>query len=62
VPGYAYRLKASDFASAAAVQNWNSNGVTASFSSDFDWINGGLKSEKDENNNNRQYICIKAGS
>ena len=62
VPGYAYRLKASDFASAAAVQNWNSNGVTASFSSNFDWINGGLKSEKDENNNNRQYICIKAGS
>jgi hypothetical protein len=61
VGNYAYRFKASDFASNAAVQNWNSNGVTATFNN-FDWINGGLKSDEDESGNNRQYICIKAGS
>lgn len=61
VGNYAYRFKASDFASNAAVQNWNSNGVTATFNN-FDWINGGLKSDEDESGNNRQYVCIKAGS
>ena len=62
VPGYTFKFKASDFASNNAVQNWNSNGVNASFSSKFDWINGGLQSEKDGSGNNRQYFAIKAGS
>ena len=62
VPGYAFRFKASDFPSNTAIQNWNSNGVTATFSDNFDWINGGLKSERDENDNVRQYFRIKAGS
>jgi hypothetical protein len=62
VSDYTYKFKASDFASNAAVQSWNSNGITATFSDEFDWINGGLKSEKDESGNNRQYVCIKAGS
>lgn len=62
VGGYAFRFKASEFASNSAVQNWNSNNVTATFSNKFDWINGGLKTEKDEQGNNRQYIRIKAGS
>lgn len=62
VANYVYRFKASDFASNTAIENWNSNGVTATFSPQFDWINGGLKSEKDENGLNRQYLCIKAGS
>ncbi len=62
ISGYAFRFKASDFASNNAVQNWNSNGITAEFSDNFDWINGGLKSEKDDKGNTRQYLCVKAGS
>ena len=62
VGGYAFRFKASDFASNTAVQGWNSNGVTATFSDNFDWINGGIKDEKDENGNTRQYLCVRAGS
>ena len=62
IEGYAFRFKASDFASNNAIQNWNSNNITAEFSPNFDWINGGLKSEKDENGNVRQYFRIKAGS
>ena len=33
-----------------------------SFSDNFDWINGGLKSETAEDGNNRQFVNIKAGS
>lgn len=62
VPGYIYKFKASDLASNNAVRSWNSNGITASFSDNFDWINGGLHTETDENNNICQYLCIKAGT
>ena len=62
VGDYAFRFKASDFASNSAVQNWKSNNIGATFSDQFDWINGGLRSEKDENNKNRQFVQIKAGS
>lgn len=64
VSGYAFKFKASEFASNEAVENWNSNGVTATFSPKFDWVNGGLtpKVDLDENGNPRQYFCIKAGS
>ena len=58
---YAFKFKASDFASNTAVQNWNSNGVNATFNN-FDWINGGLNTEKDDVGNSRQYVAIKAGS
>ena len=53
VGDYAFKFKASDFASNSAVQNWKSNNIGATFSDQFDWINGGLRSEKDENNKNR---------
>lgn len=62
VGDYAFKFKASDFASDSAIMNWESNGIKASFSEQFDWVNGGLRSEKDENNKNRQFIQIKAGS
>lgn len=62
VGGYSFRLKASDLASNSALQNWSSNGVSASFSQNFDWINGGLKTELDEDDHLRQYICVKAGT
>lgn len=61
VEDYIFKFKASDFASNTAVQNWNSNGVNATFNN-FDWINGGLNTEKDEAGNSRQYVAIKAGS
>lgn len=60
--GYAFKLKASDFSSNIALQNWENNGINATFSENFDWINGGLKNEVDENGENRQFICIKAGT
>lgn len=62
IQGYAFRLKASEFAGNEALRSWNSNGVTISFSDNFDWNNGGIKNELDENGNTRQYICIKAGT
>ena len=62
ISGYAFRLKASDLAGNSALQSWNSNGVTASFSENFDWNNGGIKTELDEDDQVRQYICVKAGT
>lgn len=62
VGGYAFKFKASDFASNEGVQNWSSNNVTVDFSDKFDWINGGLQSEMDTNGVTRQYMRIKAGS
>lgn len=59
---YAFRFKASEFASNTNVQKWNSNGYSAQFSEKFDWYNGGLKTELDENKSARQFLCIKAGS
>jgi len=61
VSGYSFRFKSSDFASNAAVRNWNSEGVTASFSDNFNWTNGGLHTET-EDGNIQQYFCIKAGT
>lgn len=60
--GYDFKFKASDFATNSAVQNWNSNGITATYSDNFDWINGGLHTEEDENGNLQQYFCVRAGT
>ena len=62
VPNYAFKFKANEFADNASIQKWSSNNVTASFSEKFDWINGGLKTELDDNGNPRQFVCVKAGS
>jgi len=67
IGGYDLKLKASDFTSNAALQAYTidgSNNIAKQliFSENFDWTNGGLKTEFDENNNIRQYICVKAGS
>ena len=61
-PGYAFKFKASEFADNSTIKNWSSKGVTIDFSPKFDWVNGGLKTEIDENKNARQYVCVKAGS
>ncbi len=62
ISGYAFRLKASDIATNEALRAWNSNGVNISFSDNFDWNNGGIQTEEDENGNTRQFICVKAGT
>lgn len=65
IPGYAFEFKANKFASNNAIQNWNSNGVTATFSDNFDWINGGLQTEEylDKGiKRNRQCVVVKAGT
>ena len=62
IPGYAFRFKASEMASNDAVENWTSGGVDATFSSNFDWINGGLKTETDSSGVPQQYFCIKSGT
>lgn len=62
VADYAFKFKVSDFSSNNAIQSWEENGTTITFSEKFDWINGGLKTEKDEFGGARQYLAIKAGS
>lgn len=62
VGSYAFKFKASEFASNNAIQEWKSNDVTATFSDNFDWVNGGLKAELDEKGNTRQYVCVRAGT
>lgn len=42
-----------------SLENWEQNGVTLQFSDNFDWDNGGVKSEVDENGDIRKFICIK---
>ena len=62
VDGYAFRFKANEFASNTAVQNWTDGTASVSFSPKFDWINGGLDSERDEAGGTRQFVKVKAGS
>lgn len=63
--GYAFKLKANEFTNNDAIQNWKigvNNEIKLDFSKDFDWINGGLQTEKDELKNNRSFIRVKAGN
>lgn len=62
ISGYDFKLKASELAGNTALRAWSSNGVSATFSSNFDWTNGGIQTELDDSNNPRQYICVKAGT
>lgn len=62
VSGYTFRMKSSDITGNDALRSWASNGVNATFSNNFDWNNGGIKTETDEYGNIRQYICVKAGT
>jgi len=72
VTGYDFRFKASEFATNTAVQAWSASytpvgsnepqdiGIT--FSNNFDWVNGGLHTEYDEDDHLRQYFCVRAGT
>lgn len=62
ISGYAFKLKASDIAGNDALRAWSSNGVDIAFSDNFDWSNGGIQTELDDNGNVRQFICVKAGT
>lgn len=62
-PNYAFKFKASDFASNSAVQNWSGDDYSVTFSANFDWINGGLKfKENSSQKENLPHILIKAGT
>ena len=60
--GAAFSLKATNFSSNDQIKNWNSNGVTLSFSDNFDWKNGGLKFETMEDGSVEKYICVRQGT
>ena len=74
--GYAFKLKASDLSSNAALQNWSAQltdsiynswaeedkTVNLTFSDNFDWINGGLQQEELPEGGRRNYICVRAGT
>lgn len=67
IPSYAFKLKASEITSNNALQAWyydsnNQNNTKLQFSQNFDWVNGGIQTEMDENNQLRQYIRIKSGT
>lgn len=62
VPGYDFKIKASDIISSNALRNWSYGSIVPSFSENFDWINGGLQTELDEKGNIRNYISVKAGN
>jgi hypothetical protein len=54
IGGYVFKLKASELPSNSALQSWHYddndvNNTKLQFSNNFDWINGGIKTENDEN-------------
>lgn len=57
--GAAFKLKASAFSGNDELRNWSHNGVSLTFSDNFDWENGGLQIETDEKGHKRKYICVK---
>ena len=59
--GLAFSLKASDISGNAQLQQLQEDGKLT-FSSNFDWVNGGLKSEVDEKGNVSNYICVRQGT
>lgn len=75
--GYRFKLAANNFSGNSVLKDWSykdpisQKTTTLTFSDNFDWVNGGLKSEtvllgKDSNGEdiiaNRKFILIKAGS
>lgn len=72
VTGYDFRFKASEMATNDSVRNWSSTytpvgsntpqTVDITFSQNFDWVNGGLHTETDENGHLRQFFVVRAGT
>ena len=59
--GLVFSLKASDISGNAQLQQLQKDGKLT-FSPNFDWVNGGLKSEVDEKGNVSNYICVRQGT
>lgn len=62
---YIFKLKASELGSNNDLKAWRAgenDSISLSFSQNFDWVNGGLQYETDDDGNVRQFICIKAGT
>lgn len=62
VSGSAFTLKAQNFSSNSEIREWEHNGVTLSFSDNFDWENGGLQTELAEDGSIQKYICVRQGT
>ena len=55
----AFKLKANELSGNDQLKAWNYNNMGINFSENFDWKNGGIKVEQDEEGHSRKYICIK---
>lgn len=59
---YKFALNALKFSSNDEIRRWESNGIGATFSNNFDWINGGLKFDILEDGSVEKYIKIRQGT
>ena len=62
VTGSAFTLKANAFSGNNEIRNFNHNGVTLSFSENFDWDKGGLQTETLADGSIRKFICVRQGT
>lgn len=72
VTGYDFRFKASELATNDAVKAWSATytpvgsntpqTVDITFSNNFDWVNGGLHTEYDDDGHLRQFFVVRAGT
>ena len=60
--GYKFSLKANNFSSNTEIQNWEYGGVRLQFSDNFDWKNGGLKTETLADGSVQKYILVRQGT
>ena len=60
--GAAFNLKASAFSSNQELRNWNSNGVTLTFSENFDWNRGGINFETMPDGSIEKFIRVRQGT
>ena len=62
VAGAAFSLKANAFSSNNELRNWSHNGVTLTFSDNFDWNKGGLQFDEKSDGSIEKYICVRQGT
>lgn len=60
--GAAFSLKATNFSSNDELRNWNSNGVTLTFSDNFDWNRGGIDFETLDDGSIEKFIRVRQGT
>ena len=60
--GAAFSLKATAFSSNSELRNWNSNGVTLTFSDNFDWSRGGIGFETMADGSIEKFIRVRQGT